>query len=64
MSEEKPHIRIGEFLVKGGNITQWQLELALEDQKRNGGLLGEILIRLGYLENDELIKALTERVND
>jgi len=56
--------RLGEFLVKGGNITQWQLDLALEEQVKSGGLLGEILIRLGYLEDDTLIKALTGQVED
>ena len=64
MSEKESKMRIGEYLVKGGNITKWQLDLALEDQKKNGGLLGEILVRMGYLENDELIKALTSRVDD
>jgi hypothetical protein len=64
MTEEEKKLRIGEYLVKGGNITQWQLDLALEEQKRSGGLLGEVLVRMGYLENDGLIKALTRNVDD
>ena len=64
MGEKKEHMRLGEFLVKGGNITQWQLDIALEEQKKSGGLLGEILVRLGYLEDDVLIRSLTEKVED
>jgi len=55
---------LGYYLVKGGNIEQWQLDLALEKQKKEGGKLGEVLVRLGYLENDSVLKALEQQADD
>jgi hypothetical protein len=46
---------LGESLVRGGVITQEQLEQALAEQKKNPAeKLGEILLRLGYLPMEEL----------
>ncbi len=56
--------KIGQYLVKGGALEQWQLDLALQQQEKEGGLLGEILIKLGYLEDRELIQALTRQAED
>lgn len=56
--------KIGQYLVKGGALEQWQLDLALQQQEKDGGLLGEILIKLGYLEDRELINALTQQAED
>ena len=56
-------LKIGEILVRSGNITQEQLETALKKQEAEGGLLGEILIRLGYIDENYLIKALTEQAD-
>ena len=52
-------IKIGEYLVKGGNITQGQLEVALAKQEKEGGKIGEILIQLGFIHDKALIDALT-----
>lgn len=56
--------KIGEYLIKGGNIEQWQLDLALKHQDQHGGLLGEILVKLGYVEDKALIDALTQQTHD
>lgn len=41
--------RLGEALLKEGKINVEQLEMALKEQKRTGELLGETLIRLGFV---------------
>ncbi len=53
--------RIGEQLVKAERITQQQLDEALAAQKRDGGRLGTQFIKLGMLEDDELVEFLSQR---
>jgi len=50
--------RIGEVLVKGGRITTQQLNQALGQQKMDSGSTGEILIKLGYATQEDIIWAL------
>jgi hypothetical protein len=50
--------RIGEVLVQGGRITTQQLNQALGQQKKDPGSTGEILIKLGYATQDDIIWAL------
>ena len=57
-------VKIGEYLVKGGSITEGQLEVALEKQEKEGGKLGEILIQLGYIHDKVLIDALTKQTDE
>ena len=52
-------MRLGERLVQVGLITEDQLEQALREQKRNGGLLGSNLIRLGLLQESALLDFLS-----
>jgi len=54
-------VRIGEKLVRAGLVTQEQLERALEEQKRSGGLIGSNLIKLGYLKEEELLRFLSQQ---
>ena len=49
---------IGEILVKRQMITPQQLIEALELQKKESGFLGEILVKLGYLEERDIVVAL------
>ena len=51
--------RIGEVLLERGVITRAKLEEALAYQKEHGGLLGQVLIRLGYTTEEEVALALT-----
>jgi hypothetical protein len=46
--------RLGEMLLKSKRITSAQLEFALELQRYEGGLLGEILLGLGWLDRQTL----------
>ena len=49
---------IGEILIKRKLITQEQLNQALDVQKKEGGFVGEILIKLGYIEERDIVVAL------
>lgn len=45
---------LGERLVDEGYLTQEQLELALKVKSRNGGFLGEVLVKLGFITDQVL----------
>ncbi len=53
--------RLGELLVEKGAIKPWQLELALEEQKRSNDFLGMILLRKGWLKEEALVEALADQ---
>lgn len=54
-STQKP---LGQRLIELGLITEAQLNLALREQKRDGGYLGEVLVKLGFLSQDALTNNL------
>ena len=49
---------LGEILLENGEISQEQLEMALEIQKKEGGLIGIILVSQGAIEEQTLVKYL------
>lgn len=53
--------RIGQLLLDKGLITEKQLEQALEEQKLTGKLLGRILIDMGVVKEDDILKVLGAR---
>jgi len=54
-------MKIGEFLLEDSRITQEQLQNALEVQKKEPGKLGSILIRLGYVTEEDIAQALSKQ---
>jgi type IV pilus assembly protein PilB len=54
-------LKLGELLLKAQLINQQQLTKALEEQKASGGKLGEILQRLGYVTEDDIIECLSHQ---
>jgi len=50
---------LGEMLLDRGIISQSQLDKGLEVQKAKGGLIGEILVDLGFVKEDDIAQALT-----
>jgi type IV pilus assembly protein PilB len=56
-------LKIGEILRKEGQITGNQLDEALAIQKKTQGRLGSILIRLGHIEEDTILKVLSRVQN-
>jgi len=55
-------IKLGEMLVRAGKITQEQLDEALKGQVIFGGRLGSNLIEMGYLEEGDIARLLSEKL--
>jgi len=51
--------QLGELLIEQGVINRPQLDNALSLQKEKGGLIGEILVALGYAKEEDIAKAIT-----
>ena len=51
--------QLGELLLERGIITEGQLEKAIKLQREKGGLIGQILVALGYAKEEEIAQALT-----
>jgi len=54
-------LKIGEFLVRSNLINQDQLDKALEEQKQTGGRVGEHLIRLGFVTEEDILDCLSQQ---
>lgn len=59
---EKSKKRLGEILVEDGLLAREHLDEALQYQKKQGGMIGQILIRMGYVTEEELIVALAKQL--
>ncbi|WLQ13857.1 GspE/PulE family protein [Hahella aquimaris] len=62
MVEPKKKIRLGDLLVQNGVITEEQLMTALSEQKKAGRKLGRTLIDLGYMDEDSLLRFLSQQM--
>jgi type IV pilus assembly protein PilB len=58
---EKQKSLLGEQLLASGAITLPQLTIALQQQRRTGEMLGEILRKLGFLSSEGLSVALASQ---
>ncbi len=47
--------KLGELLIRENRLTPADLQRAKDDQRKNGGRLGEALVRLGFLKEQELV---------
>jgi len=54
-------VRLGELLTKANLITQDQLKEALRAQKETGGKLGETLIKLGFVSEEDITECLSQQ---
>jgi type IV pilus assembly protein PilB len=54
--------RIGERLITAGHITEAQLEEALHYKRKNGGFLGDVLVKLGYVSVDVVGQMLADTI--
>jgi type IV pilus assembly protein PilB len=54
-------LKLGELLLKAQLVNQQQLGKALEEQKASGGKLGEVMQRLGYVTEDDIIECLSHQ---
>ncbi len=55
-------VRLGDKLVDGGWITPDQLRIALTEQKLTGGKLGEVLVQLSFLKENEALELIGDAV--
>jgi type II secretory ATPase GspE/PulE/Tfp pilus assembly ATPase PilB-like protein len=53
-------MRLGERLVHEKLVTEKQLQTALQEQRRTGSTLGEVLVSMGFLKEDDLCRVLAE----
>lgn len=51
--------QLGELLIERGVINTRQLDEALRLQKEKGGLIGQVLVSLGYATEEEIAQAIT-----
>ena len=51
--------QLGELLMERNIISQDQLDKALATQKEKGGLIGEVLVELGFCKEEDIAQALT-----
>ncbi len=54
-------VRLGELLTKASLISQDQLKDALKVQKDTGGKLGETLIKLGFVSEEDITECLSQQ---
>ncbi len=50
---------LGQILIERGIISSAQLEKALETQKEEGGLIGEVIVKLGFAREEEIAQCLS-----
>jgi type IV pilus assembly protein PilB len=54
-------VRLGELLTKASLISPDQLKEALKLQKETGGKLGETLIKLGFVAEEDITECLSQQ---
>jgi type II secretory ATPase GspE/PulE/Tfp pilus assembly ATPase PilB-like protein len=54
-------MKLGEVLIEKGLLTKERLELALAHQKVTGTMLGETLIKLGFVSSAEMARTLADQ---
>jgi MSHA biogenesis protein MshE len=59
----RQRLRLGELLLKARLISQSALEEALAEQRKSGHKLGRILVDLGYVSEDALLKLLSTQLH-
>lgn len=55
-------VRIGEMLVTGGQIDSMQLSSALAHQRQWGGRIGQAMVRLGFLSEEQILSAVGSQI--
>lgn len=59
----RPYLKLGEILVKEGIISQAQLEEVVKTQAKDGGRFGEILLKMGFATEEDVVVALGKQLN-
>lgn len=56
-------VRLGDLLIQKSIIDENQLNLSLAKQKEKGGMLGDVLVELGYVKEEVLNDVLCEHLH-
>ncbi|MFH1282896.1 MAG: ATPase, T2SS/T4P/T4SS family [bacterium] len=56
-------IYLGEILINNKLISREQLDKALEEQKKAGGFIGEIIVNLGFADEKEVFELISKKIN-
>jgi len=62
MARPPERIRLGDLLIQQGLLTDEQLKLALDEQKRSGRKLGRIFVDSGYVTEEGIARALARQL--
>jgi type IV pilus assembly protein PilB len=57
------YLRLGELLIREGLITPAQLEKAISIQRQESGRLGEVLIKLDMVKEDQIVAVLGKQLD-
>ena len=60
---EKRRKKLGEILLAQGMLTEEQLVLALQEHKRTGISLGTVLVKMGFISDDDLSSVLGQQIH-
>lgn len=55
-------VRLGELLIAKKLITEAQLKVALSEQGKNGKKLGQTLVELNYISEEDILRAVAEQL--
>jgi len=56
--------RLGDIVLERNMVTPYQLQQALDEQRANGGKLGEVLVELGFITRVELAGVIGQQWDD
>ena len=55
-------VRLGDLLIQQGLLTDEQLKIALDEQKRTGRKLGRVFVESGYVTEEGISQALARQL--
>ncbi len=58
----KSNLKLGDILIKQGLLKQEQLDYALEEQQKKGGKLGEVLVTMEFVTEQDIASALSKQL--
>jgi general secretion pathway protein E len=61
-SAQKSTEKLGELLIQHASLTRAQLDEALEIQKVEGGLIGDILVSRNFINQHDLVKVVCQQI--
>ena len=61
MKQQKASAKMGDILIKEDVINLDQLKSAIQEQKHSGRKLGETLLNLGYIDENQLVAYLSKQ---